>query len=133
MLGKGCRVGRIAASVVRRARAVPLGIKHDPQRVGGLCAPNRTSTPVLPRTSELVAQLGVDGGSSVARALPQVQKPARLRLAAFLAVLDGQKTSRAGKIFFRKKNGHMANLASRWAQKWANFFYRGTKIYPPEK
>ena len=75
----------------------------------------------------------VDGGSSVARALPQVQKPARVRLAAFLAVLDGRKTRRAEKIFFRKKNGHMANLASRRAQKWAIFFYRGTKIYPPEK
>ena len=44
MLGKGCRVGRIAASVVRRARAVPLGIKHDLRRVGGLCALNGTRT-----------------------------------------------------------------------------------------
>ena len=100
MLGKGCGVGRIAASVVGRVRAVPLGIKHDPRRVGGLCAPNRTSTPALPGTSEPAARSGVDGGSSVARALPQVQKPTRVRLAAFLAVLDGQKTSRAEKIFF---------------------------------
>ena len=46
MLGKGCGVGRIAASVVRWARAVPLGIKHDLRRVGGLCAraPNRYRT-----------------------------------------------------------------------------------------
>ena len=42
MLGKGCGVRRIAASVVRWAWAVPLGIKHDPRRVGGLCAPNGT-------------------------------------------------------------------------------------------
>jgi hypothetical protein len=42
---------------------------------------------------------------SVARALLQLRKPARVRLAAFLAVLDGSKTSRAGKIFFRKKMG----------------------------
>ena len=89
MLGKGCGVGRIATSVVRWARAVPLGIKHDVWRVGGLCAPNRTSAPALPGTSEPAARSGVDGGSSVARALLQVRKPARVRLAAFLAVLDG--------------------------------------------
>ena len=133
MLGKGRGVGRIAALVVRWVRAVPLGIKHNLRRVGGLCAPNRTSAPALPGTSEPAARSGVDGGSSVARALPQLRKPTRVRLAAFLAVPDGRKTSRAEKIFFRKKNGHMANLASRRAQKWANFFYRGTKIYPPEK
>ena len=44
MLGKGPGVGRIAASVVRWVRAVPLGIKHDLRRVGGLCAPNGTRT-----------------------------------------------------------------------------------------
>ena len=44
MLGKGRRVGRIAALVVRWAWAVPLGIKHDLRRVGGLCAPNGTRT-----------------------------------------------------------------------------------------
>ena len=89
MLGKGCGVGRITASVVRWAWAVPLGIKHDLRRVGGLCAPNRTSAPVLPGTSEPVAWSGVDGGMSVARALLQLRKPAQVRLAAFLAVLDG--------------------------------------------
>ena len=133
MLGKGRGVGRIAASVVRWVRAVPLGIKHDPRRVGGLCAPNRTSAPALPGTSEPAARSGVDGGSSVARALPQVRKPARVRLAAFLAVLDGSKTRRAEKIFFRKKNGHMANLASRRAQKWANFFFPWYQNLPPGK
>ena len=105
MLDKGPGVGRIAVSVVRWVRAVPLGIKHDPRRVGGLCAPNRTSAPALPGTSEPAARSGVDGGSSVARALPQVRKPARVRLAAFLAVLDGRKTRRAEKIFFCKKIG----------------------------
>ena len=105
MLGKGRGVGSIAASVVRWVRAVPLGIKHDPRRVGGLCAPNRTSAPALPGTSEPAARSGVDGGSSVARALPQVRKPTRVRLAAFLAVLDGRKTTRAEKIFFVKKIG----------------------------
>jgi len=133
MLGKGRGVGRIAASVVRWVRAVPLGIKHDPRRVGGLCAPNRTSAPALPGTSEPAARSGVDGGSSVARALPQVRKPTRVRLAAFLAVLDGRKTRRAEKIFFRKKNGHMANLASRRAQKWANFFLSWYQNLPPGK
>ena len=58
MLGKGCGVGRIAAPVVRWARAVPLGIKHDIRRVGGLCAPKRTSTPALPGTSEPAARSG---------------------------------------------------------------------------
>ena len=105
MLGKGRRVGRIAALVVRWAWAVPLGIKHDLRRVGGLCAPNRTSTPALPGTTEPAARSGVDSGSSVARALPQVWKPTRVRLAAFLAVLDGSKTRRAEKIFFVKKMG----------------------------
>ena len=89
MLGKGCRVGRIAASVVRRARAVPLGIKHDLRRVGGLCAPNRTSAPALPGTSEPAARSGVDSGTSVARALLQLRKPTRVALGVFLAVLDG--------------------------------------------
>ena len=103
MLGKGRGVGRIAVLVVRWAWAVPLGIKHDLRRVGGLCAPNRTSTPALPRTSEPVVQSGVDSGMSVARALLQLRKPAWVRLAAFLAVLDGSKTSRAEKIFFGKK------------------------------
>ena len=97
MLGKGHGVGRIAASVVRWARAVPLGIKLDVRRVGGLCAPNRTSAPALPGTSELVARSGVGSGSSVARALPQLWNPTRVRLAAFLAVLDSSKTSRAEK------------------------------------
>ena len=60
MLGKGRGVGRIAASVVRWVRAVPLGIKHDPRRVGGLCAPNRTSAPALPGTSEPAARLTVE-------------------------------------------------------------------------
>ena len=89
MLGKGCRVGRIAALVVRRARAVPLGIKHDLRRVGGLCAPNRTSAPALPGTSEPAARSGVDSGTSVARALLQLRKPTRVALGVFLAVLDG--------------------------------------------
>jgi len=93
--------------VVRWAWEVPLGITHDLRRVGGLCAPNRTSAPALPGTSEPAARSGVDSGMSVARALLQLRKPARVRLAAFLAVLDGSKTSRAAKIFFRKKNGHM--------------------------
>ena len=43
MLGKGCGVGRIAASVVQWARAVPLDINHDLRWVGGLCALNGTS------------------------------------------------------------------------------------------
>ena len=98
-------IGARTIELNRWARAVPLGIKHDPRRVGGLCAPNRTSAPALPGTSEPAAQSGVDGGSSVARALPQVRKPARVRLAAFLAVLDGRKTSRAEKYFFVKKMG----------------------------
>ena len=89
MLGKGCGVGRIAASVVRWARAVPLGIKHDLRRVGGLCAPNRTSAPALPGTSEPAARSGVDSGTSVARALLQLRKPTRVALGVFLAVLDG--------------------------------------------
>ena len=49
MLGNGCRVGRIAVSVVSLARVVPLGINHDLWRVGGLCAPNSTSAPAYPR------------------------------------------------------------------------------------
>ena len=89
MLGKGCRVGRIAALVVRWAWAVPLGIKHDLRRVGGLCAPNRTSTPALPRTSELAVRSGVDSGMSVARALLQLRKPTRAAFGAFSAIMDG--------------------------------------------
>ena len=68
MLGKGCGVGRIAASVVRWTRAVPLGIKHDLRRVGGLCAPSRTSAPALPGTSEPAARSGVDSGMSCSTA-----------------------------------------------------------------
>ena len=79
------------------------------------------------------ARSGVDGGSSVARALPQVRKPTRVRLAAFLAVLDGRKTRRAEKIFFSQKNGHMANLASRRAQQWAIFFFPWYQNLPPGK
>ena len=53
---------------------------------------------------------------------------------AFLAVLDGSKTSRRKKIFFRKKNGHMAHTGSRRAQKWANFFFLAApKFYPRQK
>jgi hypothetical protein len=89
MLGKGRGVGRIAASVVKWARTVPLGIKHDVRRVGGLCAPNRTSAPALPGTSEPAARSGVDSGTSVARALLQLRKPTRVALGVFLAVLDG--------------------------------------------
>ena len=44
LLGKGSGVGSIATSVVSSARVVLLGISHDPRRVGGLCAPNSTST-----------------------------------------------------------------------------------------
>ena len=51
-------------------------------------------------------------------------------LVAFLAVLDGHKTSRAEKIFFVKKNGRMANMASQRAQKWANFFFVVPKFTP---
>ena len=86
---KAAELGEIAASVVRWARAVPLGIKHDLRRVGGVCAPNRTSAPALPGTSELVARSGVDSGMSVARALLLLRKPTRVPLGAFLAVLDG--------------------------------------------
>ena len=43
MLGKSYRAGSIAASVVRSARVVPLGINHDLRRVGGLCVLNGTS------------------------------------------------------------------------------------------
>ena len=133
MLGKGHGVGRIAALVVRWARAVPLGIKHDLRRVGGLCAPNRTSAPALPGTSEPAARSGVDGGSSAARALPQLRKPTRVRLAAFLAVLDGSKTRRAEKIFFRKKMGIWQIWPLDGPKSGPIFFSRGTKIYPPEK
>ena len=117
MLGKGCGVGIITVSVARWAWAVPLGIRHNPQRVGGLCAPNHTSAPAVPGTSEPAVWSGVDSGTTVAAALLQLQKPTQVPLRAFLAVLDRQKTSRAGKKFV-KKNGHMANLASRRAQKW---------------
>ena len=48
MLGKGPGVGRIAVSVVRWVRAVPLGISHSLRRVGGLCAPNGTSAQAYP-------------------------------------------------------------------------------------
>ena len=75
----------------------------------------------------------VDGGSSVARALPQVQKPARVRLAAFLAVLDGSKTRRAEKIFFRKKMGIWQIWPPDGPKSGPILFHRGTKIYPPEK
>ena len=57
-----------------------------------------------------MATPGDNSGSSAARALPQVQKPTRVRLADFLAVLDDREASLAEKIFFRKKNGHMANI-----------------------
>ena len=50
-----------------------------------------------------------------------------------MAVLDGSRTRRAEKIFFRKKNGHMANLASRRAQKRANFFFTWYQNLPPGK
>ena len=33
-------------------------------------------------------------------------------------------------IFFRKKNGHMANMASQRAQKWAFFFLAAPKFTP---
>ena len=55
MLGKGCGVRRIAASVVGRVRAVPLGIKHDPRRVGGLCAPNGTRAQAYQTPPKLAA------------------------------------------------------------------------------
>ena len=132
MLGKGRGVGRIAASVVGRVRAVLLGIKHDPRRVGGLCAPNRTSAPALPGTSEPAARSGVDGGSSVARALPQVRKPTRVRLAAFLAVLDGRKTSRAEKYFFVKKWAYGKSGLST-GPKVGQFFLSWYQNLPPGK
>ena len=53
-------------------------------------------------------------------------------LVAFLAVLDGHKTSRAEKIFFVKKMAVWQIWPLNGPRKWANFFYRGTKIYPPE-
>ena len=40
---------------------------------------------------------GVDSGSSVARALLQLQKPTQVPLGAFLAALDGSKASLAEK------------------------------------
>ena len=55
MLGKGCGVRRIAASVVGRVRAVPLGIKHDPRRVGGLCSPSGTRAQAYPTPPRLAA------------------------------------------------------------------------------
>ena len=106
--GKGRGVGRIAASVVRWARAVPLGIKHDVRRVGGLCAPNRTS------------------------ALLQQWKQTRVVLGAFLAVLDGRKTRRAEKIFFVKKMG----IWQIWpldGPKSGPFFFTWYQNLPPGK
>ena len=50
-----------------------------------------------------------------------------------MAVLDGSKTSRRKKIFFRKKNGHMAHTGSRRAQKWANFFFSPHQNFTPGK
>ena len=100
MLGKVYRVGRIAALVVRRARAVPLGIKHNLRRVGGLCAPNRTSAPALPGTSEPAARSGVDGGSSVARALLQLRKPTRVPLGAFFGCSRRLKNKPGRKKYF---------------------------------
>ena len=76
---------------------------------------------------------GVDSWLTVARALPQLRKQARVPLVAFLAVLDGHKTSRAEKIFFVKKMAVWQIWPLNGPRKWANFFYRGTKIYPPEK
>ena len=52
-----------------------------------------------------------------------------MHLVAFLAVLDGHKTSWAEKIFF-VKNGRMADMASQRAQKWANFFLVVPKFAP---
>ena len=55
MLGKGCGVGSIAASMVSSARVVPLGINHDFRRVGGLCAPNSTIAPAYQRSPKSAA------------------------------------------------------------------------------
>ena len=45
-------------SVVGRVRAVPLGIKHDPRRVGGLCAPNGTRAQAYQTPPKLAAAGG---------------------------------------------------------------------------
>ena len=89
MLGKGCGVGRIAASVVQWARAVPLGISHDLRWVGGLCALNGTSVGEWLAPSRSGSWARVDSWISVARALLQLRKPTRAAFGAFLTVLNG--------------------------------------------
>ena len=54
-------------------------------------------------------------------------------LVAFLAVLDGNKTSRAEKNIFRKKNGRMANMASQRAPKMGQFFSIVVPKFTPRK
>ena len=59
---------------------------------------------------------------SAARALLQLQKPARVRLAAFLAVL-GSKTSRGETKFLVKKNWPTFGPVGRPDLPYAHFFY----------
>ena len=97
MLGKGCRVGRIAASVVRRARAVPLGIKHDLRRVGGLCAPNGTRTQAYQTPPKSAAAGG--------RQLNYCCQSTAAATEASLGAFGGSKARWVEKIFSVKKKG----------------------------
>ena len=120
MLGKSYRAGSIAASVVRSACVVLLGINHDLRWVGGLCAPNGTSAQAYPRSPKSAAA----GGSTVELLLPEHcccyrGKPGCLWRPFWL--FSTYKKQGGSKIyFFRKKKGHMG------AQPWTPicpFFY----------
>ena len=90
MLEKGHRVGSTNAQVVSGAWAVPLGINHNLQRVGGLCAPNGTSTPAAPNTTKWGVVWG-HSSKATSRASLQLQKQTQEQLEAFMAALDGEK------------------------------------------
>ena len=122
-----CGVGRIAASVVRWARAVPLGIKHDLRRVGGLCAPNRTSAPALPGTSEPAALSAVLCCHSTAAATEANQGA----FGGLFGCSRRLKKQGGPKNIFCKEKWEIRPLEG--PKNGPIFFSHGTKIYTPER
>ena len=100
----------------------------DVSRCAGGCAETRIKAPV-------------EGGSTTHQTSPIVKlgDPEHFTNShpyeAILGAIDASWGVLSRKNFRRwlKKNGHMANLASRRAQKWANFFSPWYQNLPPGK